>query len=164
MTHRYAVVLGLAAVVVALDQWSKGYIRGTVALYESIVIVPSFFQITHTRNSGGAFSIFAGADDAVRVPFFLGVSLVAIVALLYFVRSVEARRWSMLAALGGILGGAIGNLIDRMLYGQVTDFLDVHWHDYHWPVFNVADSCITVGVLVLLAHSFFARNAADENT
>ena len=163
MTHRYGVVLGLAALVVALDQWSKAYIRRTVQLFESIVVIPSFFQITHTRNSGGAFSIFAGANDAVRVPFFLGVSLIAIVALLFFVRSVAPRRWSLLVALGGILGGAVGNLIDRMLSGHVTDFLDVHWHDYHWPVFNVADSCITVGVLVLLAHSFFARDAAPEN-
>jgi len=158
MTRRYSVVLGLAALVVAVDQWSKFFIRRTVDLYESIVVVPSFFQITHTRNSGGAFSLFAGADDAVRVPFFLAVSLVAIVALLYFVRSVEPRRWSLLVALGGILGGAVGNLIDRMLSGQVTDFLDVHWHDYHWPVFNVADSCITVGVLVLLAHSFLTKD------
>ena len=158
MTRRYSVVLGLAALVVAVDQWSKFFIRRTVDLYESIVVVPSFFQITHTRNSGGAFSLFAGADDAVRVPFFLAVSLVAIVALLYFVRSVEPRRWSLLVALGGILGGAVGNLIDRMLSGQVTDFLDVHWHDYHWPVFNVADSCIPVGVLVLLAHSFLTKD------
>lgn len=164
MTHRYGVVLGLAALAVALDQWSKAYIRRTVQLFESIVVIPSFFQITHTRNSGGAFSIFAGAADAVRVPFFLGVSLIAIVALLFFVRSVEPRRWSLLVALGGILGGAVGNLIDRMLTGQVTDFLDVHWHDYHWPVFNVADSCITLGVLVLLAHSFFTRDAGPENT
>ena len=152
-------VLLIAGTVLAADQLTKSIIRRSVPLYESFPIIDSFFHITHVRNTGGAFSLFADAGDAIRIPFFLLASTVALGALLYFVRQVPSdRRW-LLFALAGVLGGALGNLVDRVLFGRVTDFLDVSWRGYHWPAFNVADSFITTGVVILIAHSLFARDA-----
>jgi signal peptidase II len=92
------------------------------------------------------------------VPFFLGVSVVAIITLVYMIRRIEPRQSLVLFALGCILGGAIGNLIDRALVGQVTDFLDFHWRGWYWPAFNVADSGISVGMVILILHSLLARD------
>jgi signal peptidase II len=159
---KYAMVLGIAAVVLCLDQLTKWYIRHTVSLYESIVVIDSIFHITHVRNSGGAFGLLAGSSQALRLPFFLLVSCIAVVALLFFVRRVEPGQSLLLFALGAILGGALGNLADRMVSGEVTDFLDFHWHGYYWPAFNVADSCITVGMLVLLFYSLLVRDQPSD--
>ncbi|MFQ5668681.1 MAG: signal peptidase II [Candidatus Binatia bacterium] len=160
---KYAIVLSIAAVVVFLDQATKWYIRATLSLYESVPVIDSLFHITYVRNSGGAFGIFAGANQALRLPFFLLVSLVAVGVLLLFVRRVRAGQGVLLLALGAILGGALGNLIDRMVSGEVTDFLDFHWHGYHWPAFNVADSCITTGMVVLLLSSLLLRNPTGSD-
>ncbi|HXQ22136.1 MAG TPA: signal peptidase II [Candidatus Acidoferrales bacterium] len=159
---KYLFVLSVAAVVVLLDQATKWYIRHTVSLYESIAVIDSLFHITYVRNSGGAFGLLAGSSQALRLPFFLLVSLIAVVVLLFFVRRVEpGHRW-LLFALGAILGGALGNLVDRMASGAVTDFLDFHWHGYHWPAFNVADSCITTGMVILLLYSLLVHDEAAE--
>ena len=160
---KYRLVLLIAAVALLLDQATKWYVRHTVGLYESIAIIDSLFHITYVRNSGGAFSLFAGSSQAVRLPFFLVVSVVAIVVLLYFVSKVEPRQRLLLFALGAILGGALGNFVDRIIFsGEVTDFLDFHWHGYHWPAFNVADSCISTGMVILLLHSLFVREVAGS--
>jgi len=159
--RKYSFVLSVAAVVVLLDQVTKWYIRCTVGLHESVVVVDSFFHITHVRNTGGAFSLFAGAPSAVRLPFFVLVSLVAVVALLAFVRRVESGRRLVLFALGAILGGAMGNLVDRMRSGEVTDFLDFHWHGWYWPAFNVADSFISTGMVILLLYSFLISDESE---
>jgi signal peptidase II len=155
--RRYGFVLTVAAIVLALDQVTKWYIRHSVGLYESIVVLDSFFHITHVRNTGGAFSLFASAPSGLRLPFFIGVSVVAVIALLVFVSRVDPRQRLLLFGLGAILGGALGNLVDRMTSGEVTDFLDFHWRGWYWPAFNVADSFITIGVVILVAHSLFAR-------
>jgi signal peptidase II len=155
---KYGFVLSVAAIALLLDQVTKWYIRRTVGLYESIVVLDSFFHITHVRNAGGAFSLFAGAPSALRLPFFVLVSIVAVAALLLFVRRVDPRQRLLLFALGAILGGASGNLVDRMRSGEVTDFLDFHWHGWYWPAFNVADSFISTGMVILLLYSFFARD------
>lgn len=147
--------------VLAIDQLSKWYIRKSIALYESIPVIDSFFHITHVRNSGGAFSLLSDADSAVRIPFFIVASIIAIGALVYLLRQVATHQKVLLFALAGILGGALGNAVDRVRLGQVTDFLDFHWHGYHWPAFNVADSFITIGVVILLLHSFFAGHSKE---
>ena len=146
-------VASVAAAVVALDQATKYYIRNTVALYDSFPVVDSFFHITHVANPGGAFNFLSRTHESVRMPFFYLATALALGALVYFVRQIPARQTGLLVALAGILGGAVGNLIDRIRFGAVTDFLDVFWGNYHWPAFNVADSFISVGVIVLLIHS-----------
>ena len=157
-------VAAIAAAVLVLDQLTKWYVRRTVSLYESIAVIDSLFNITHVRNTGGAFSLLAGSSRAVRLPFFLLVSMVAVVVLLFFVRRVRPEQRLLLFALGVILGGALGNFADRLVYGEVTDFLDFHWRGYYWPAFNVADSCITVGMLILLFHSLLVQEETSDLT
>lgn len=151
----------VAGSVLAVDQLSKWYIQKSIALYQSVPVIDSFFHITHVRNSGGAFSLLANASDAVRIPFFLIASIIAIGALVYLLRQVAPQQKVLLFALAGVLGGALGNGVDRVVLGQVTDFIDFHWRGYYWPAFNVADSFITVGVSILLLHSFFARHSEE---
>ena len=160
---KWPFVSAVVTFVVALDQLTKWWVRGTVQLYESHVVIPSFFSITHLQNPGGAFSLLARLDDAYRIPFFLVMTALAVAALLYFLHEIQAHQKALLFAVAGVLGGAIGNLIDRVAIGAVTDFLDVYWGRYHWPAFNVADSFITVGVIVLLAQSIFAPSEPSHD-
>ncbi len=150
-----AVVLG----IVLLDQATKILVAQTIPLYERIPVVPSFFDLTHLRNPGAAFSLFAQAPEWFRQPFFFVVTGIAIVALLVFLHHAKEEGLLLTIAVSGVLAGAIGNLIDRIVYGEVIDFLLVYWGDYHWPAFNVADACITLGVIGLLRTSFRAPSA-----
>lgn len=154
--RKHTFVAVIAAAILGLDQLSKWYIRNALELYQSIPIIDACFHITHVRNAGGAFSLFADTHDTWRAPFFFLASALAIGALIYFVRQVAATQRWLLFALASVLGGALGNLVDRVASGMVTDFFDVHWRGYHWPAFNVADSFITIGVAILLVHSLFA--------
>ena len=160
--NKYVIVFSIAAAVLLLDQFSKWYVRQSVDLYQSIPVIDSLFHITHVRNKGGAFSLFAGVHESLRVPFFLGVSSIAIGVLVYMVRRIDPRQILLLCGLGGILGGALGNLVDRAFAGEVTDFLDVHWRGYYWPAFNVADSFISIGMVILVVHSLLTRNETDR--
>jgi signal peptidase II len=159
---KYGIVFSVAAVVLILDQLTKWYIRQWLPLYDSVVVIESFFHITHLRNPGAAFGLLADADAALRIPFFIVVAMIAVTALTFFVRRIEDHRLLLLISLGAILGGAFGNLTDRILMGAVTDFLDFHIRGFHWPAFNVADSGISVGMVILILHSLFAPEALGE--
>ncbi|HDR46965.1 MAG TPA: signal peptidase II [Geoalkalibacter subterraneus] len=137
-----------AAVIVALDQATKLYIDQSFRLYESVTVIEKLFNITYVRNQGAAFGILS--ESAYRIPFFITVSLAAAVGILWYLSRLGADKKMAAFALSLIFAGAVGNLIDRIRLGEVIDFLDVHWHQYHWPAFNVADSAITVGVALLL--------------
>jgi len=140
----------IALVIVLTDQATKALVVRTMRLGQSISLVPGFFDLTFVLNPGAAFSLFATLPERIRTPFFIVVSVAAIVLIaVYRARHLRGHRLASVS-LGLILGGAIGNLIDRVRYGAVVDFLDVHVHQYHWPVFNVADSAISVGVALLL--------------
>ena len=160
---KFVLVLALAAAVTGLDQFTKWLIDTRMVLYQSIPVIDSLFHITYVRNTGGAFGFLAGTSAALRLPFFIVVSVVAITALLYFVRQIGSQQHVLLCALGGILGGALGNLIDRMVRGTVVDFLDVHWRGWYWPTFNVADSFITTGVIVLFLHSLLTQPSTEDS-
>ena len=147
---------GIAALIVIADQATKSVVQRAMTLHESIPIIPSV-NLTYTRNPGAAFSLFADAHPTFRTWFFLVVSVVALVLITIFLRRVERGDWWSVASLSLILGGAIGNLIDRIRYGEVIDFIDLYVGQYHWPVFNVADSGITVGMVMLLGHALFHR-------
>ena len=154
-----AFVAAVSGGVVVLDQLTKSLVRREVPLHDAIPVVPGFFSITHASNPGGAFSLFAGAHEWIRLPFFFTASAIAVCALVYFVREIPERQRWLLFAVAGVLGGALGNLIDRVAFGQVTDFLLVYWRSFYWPAFNVADSFISIGVCILIAHSIFARDS-----
>lgn len=145
-----AIVLG----IVLLDQVTKILVARTIALYTRIPVIPEVFDLTHLRNPGAAFSLFAQAPEWFRQPFFFVVTGIAIVALVLFLRHAKEEGLLLTVAVSGVLAGAIGNLIDRIVYGEVIDFLLLYWDEYHWPAFNVADSCITLGVIGLLWTSF----------
>jgi signal peptidase II len=151
---RLAALVGV--VVVVVDQATKALIARSMVLHETIHVAP-FFAFTYLRNTGAAFGVLAGAPAGVRLPLLVAVTFVALAALVSFLRRAQAgERW-LVGALGTILGGALGNLICRIRYGEVIDFLDLHWGDLHWPPFNVADSAITVGVIIVLLHGWRAR-------
>jgi signal peptidase II len=142
-------LLGIVtAVVLVLDQASKLYVDARFALYESVPVIRGWFHLTYIRNKGAAFGIFA--DSAVRVPFFITVSLIALLVILWYLRRLRAEQTLAAFSLALIFAGALGNLIDRVRLGEVIDFLDVFWRHYHWPAFNVADSAICVGVALLI--------------
>lgn len=146
---KWRVALGTATVVIALDQLTKVAVATRMRLHETIPLVDGFAALTYVRNTGAAFGLLAGRAAALRVPFFLMVSAAAVVLLVWFLRSVPGERRVLVAACGAVAGGAIGNMIDRILLGEVIDFVDLAVGAYHWPAFNVADSAITLGVAVL---------------
>jgi signal peptidase II len=145
--------LWLSALVVIADQLSKTWVDYSFYLGESWVLT-DFFNITLVYNPGAAFGFLSDQDGWQRW-FFLGLSTLIIGLLLRWLRTLCAHEWLVAVALVLILGGAIGNLIDRAIYGHVIDFLDVHWNNWHWPAFNIADSAITVGAFFMLASIFY---------
>jgi signal peptidase II len=147
---RQAVLVAL--VVVAVDQLTKAIVERTMTLYQSIPILPGF-SLTYVRNTGAAFGMLSGAPAGLRLPLFLGVTVIAIWALVSYLRAASSHRRMLVWALGGILGGAVGNFICRLRYGEVVDFFHLHWGEWSWPMFNVADSAITVCVLIVLFES-----------
>lgn len=153
--NKYLILLAVSLVTIALDQLTKLYIASTFTLYESVTVLENFFHITYILNPGAAFGIFAGKAATFRVPFFLAISLIASVGIVIFYKSVEDRL--VRVALSLILGGAIGNMIDRARLGEVIDFIDVHWYNNHWPAFNVADSAITIGVGLMILDMFLNK-------
>ena len=157
MTPKLRFFLPAFIVTFPLDQVVKLLIVDGFYYGEKLEVIPGLFDLTHVRNPGGAFSFFANAPAEWRLPFFLGTTLLAIALLIVFLRRLEPTARISAAALGLIMGGALGNLTDRIVYGEVIDFLDVHlWGGYTWPTFNLADSFIVVGVFILILEIFLA--------
>ena len=149
--------LALAGAIIAFDQFTKQWVARVLAHGEAIAVT-SFFKLVLAHNTGAAFSFLAGAGGWQRW-FFAALALVASVVIIHLLRKHrEELRFSL--ALSLILGGAIGNLIDRVLLGHVIDFLYFHVGEYYWPAFNVADSAITVGAVLLVWESFRGKPAA----
>lgn len=159
---RYGFVTLIGSIVLVLDQLTKIWVRATFQLYESVPVIDGFFHFTYVHNPGGAFGMLRDADASIRLPFFLIVSVVAVGALVLFVRQLPTEQRFLQFALGLVLGGALGNLIDRAWFGYVTDFLDVFWGSYHWPAFNIADSGISVGIVILLYYSVFVPESKEN--
>jgi len=160
--RRFGTMLGLVALpVFVLDQLVKLYIIRHLKLFEQIDLVPHWLAITYTLNSGAAFSLFASMPAAFRAVFFIILSFVAIVVLL----ALLARRSTPLVsavAFALILGGTVGNLIDRLAHGKVVDFIYFHHRSFRYPVFNIADSAITVGVAIIVIFTSFGPAPHDS--
>jgi signal peptidase II len=141
---------GVAGLIVCLDQITKALVDRYMALYESRSIVDGLVKLTYVQNRGAAFGILSDADLPYQSWLFAVVSLVALGAIALYAWRLPARSRMPRLALALIMGGAIGNLLDRLRLGYVVDFVDVFWGAHHWPAFNVADSAISVGVALLL--------------
>lgn len=157
MSRKWKIVGVWVAAIVICDQITKAIVDRTMSLYDSMPIIDGLFNLTYVRNTGAAFGIFAGSHEVFRRPFLIGVSIVAIGFILVMLRRLREDATGLAVALAFILGGAIGNLIDRIVYGEVIDFLDVYWSTYHWPAFNIADSFITIGVTITLFYLVRAK-------
>jgi signal peptidase II len=148
--------LSISVAVIVLDRLTKIFIRHHVALnFGNVVVIPNFFSITHVENTGAAFSLFAEWPQRVRVPLLISFSTLAMLVVCYLLwNSVRRFNWTGLA-LAFILGGAVGNLYDRIRYGRVTDFLHFYIGPHMWPDFNVADSAIVTGASLLAIDLIF---------
>ena len=157
MTAKSKIVLGWIAFIVIADQLTKFVIDQTMPLHHSIPIVDKLFSLTYIRNTGAAFGILSGSAASFRLPFLVVFSLLAIGFVIMMLRRLPDKEVGLITALAFILGGAIGNLIDRIAYGEVIDFLDFYWASFHWPAFNLADSFITIGVLITVYYLIKAK-------
>jgi signal peptidase II len=164
MTKNSARVLYLliALIVVLLDRWSKRLIAQRVALYAHIQIIPGFFRITHTENTGAAFSLFADSTAPWRTGLLVGFSMVALLVVFVLLWKNNPNHFVTGIALSLIMGGALGNLWDRLARGRVIDFLLVYVKQYQWPVFNLADSAIVVGAGLLILEILFHQSSRQE--
>lgn len=159
MNRKYKFLITITPLIVLLDQLAKAVVERNMHLYQSIEILGNFFHITYITNKGAAFGLLSGADASLRVPFFLVMSALAIGAIGYIIHKDNGSSRLFPVALSLILGGATGNMVDRLRIGEVIDFLDLHWYQHHWPAFNIADSAITVGMGLLLLHMFKDRRS-----
>ena len=149
MRSRYRYVYGIGIVTIIIDQLTKWLIASSVPLWSGFSVIPDFFNIVHVLNRGAAFGFLNSTDTTWQVWMFSGAAIIACAAIHLMARSANYNR-VLFSALGLILGGAVGNLIDRVLHGAVTDFLDFYYASYHWPAFNVADIAICIGAALML--------------
>jgi signal peptidase II len=156
-------LLGMVTVpIIVLDQATKLFVKSHMSLYETIPIVRNYLDITYTLNPGAAFSLLADASPMFREGLLVVLAVAAIAVLLVIV--ARSERISVTSvAFAMILAGATGNLIDRAVRGRVIDFIRAHYYDANFPVFNVADSAITVGVALVILASFFEKDLAVES-
>ena len=148
----------LALFIVLLDRWTKRLVAARIAMYTHIQVIPGFFRITHTENTGAAFSLFADSPSHWKTVMLISFSVIAMIVVSILLWN-QSRPFTMTGiALSLILGGAFGNLWDRVAAGRVVDFLDVYYKTYHWPVFNLADSAIVVGASLLLWEIIFGHS------
>lgn len=163
MKLKYLILSVISAVVLIFDQATKIYIDRSMDLHATITVVENFFNITYLRNKGAAFGFLA--NTSYRLPFFIMVSLVAIIVIIVVFARLRPDQRFTAWALALIFSGALGNLIDRVRLGEVIDFLDAHWYGHHWPAFNIADSAICVGVFLLAIDMFVEerRQKARKN-
>jgi len=152
---KYKILAVTVPIVIAFDQWTKHLILLHFRLGESRPVFQGIFNLTYVQNSGAAFSFLNDAPQWFRGPFFIIVPGIILSVLTYlFIKLPTASRSWVALAFSLIAGGAVGNIIDRLQFGYVVDFLHFYWHEHYWPMFNVADSCIVVGVMIMLWDSF----------
>lgn len=148
MKRRYAILGGTALIAFVLDQASKWLVMRTVPMHRPVEVIPGFFDLVNVRNRGAAFGFLNRSDIEWQFWLFLVATLVAVAAIVVLVRGMRDEDCVLASGLGLVLGGALGNLFDRLRFRAVVDFLDVYWRDWHWPAFNIADSAICLGAFL----------------
>ena len=152
----------IALIVVALDRLAKRAVAQRIALYAHIQVIPGFFRLTHTENTGAAFSMFADSPAPWKTAMLVGFSMLALVVVSVLLWKNNPAHAVTGVGLSLIMGGALGNLWDRLTSGRVVDFLLFYVKQYQWPVFNLADSAIVVGAGLLIIEILFAKSGLEE--
>ena len=155
--------LVISLLVIGVDFASKAAVLAWLAPRGSVPVISGLFDLTYVRNPGGVFGMFRDIDPGLRSALFTVVPVAAIVLIAAYARRIPPAHRAAQVALALILGGAAGNLVDRIRFGYVIDFLDVYWRDHHWPAFNVADSAICVGVGLLMLETVTAPHHRDHD-
>lgn len=152
-----------ALVVIVVDQISKFVLSSAIPEYGSVPVIKGFFNLVHVRNRGIAFGLMNRPGQGLPFYFLVVATIGAIALLLFWFRKMKDEDHKITIGLGLILGGAVGNFIDRIRLGEVIDFLDFYAGSYHWPAFNAADTAITVGILWLAVYTIIRKPAKDED-
>ena len=160
---RSKMMLGsLAGLVVILDQATKAIVRATLALHDSVELVPGFLNFTHVRNTGAAFGLLNGIDFPFKTAVMTMIALTALIAIGVYAVKTAVPRTAAQFGLALVMGGAVGNLIDRVTAGYVVDFVDVYWRGWHFWAFNVADAGITIGASLLILDMIWIDRHVSE--
>jgi signal peptidase II len=152
----------IAFLIVVFDRLAKWVVDKNIALHESVAIVPGFFHLTHVENRGAAFGLFAESPSERKIAVLVLFSLVALVVVSALLWKNSHAMTTTGVGLALILGGALGNLWDRLVSGHVVDFLDFYVGSYHWPAFNLADSAIVIGALLLVTEILFSKSPSEQ--
>ena len=156
----WGMALTIAAVVLALDQATKAWVLHHLPGAPPLTVIPGFFDLVYSRNTGGVFGLLAGAPSIWRRAFFVGATAIALGVIVVFLRRWGHESRLLTVALSLVAGGAVGNLVDRLRFGSVVDFIDWHWRGHHWYTFNIADSAISSGAVLLIVHSLLPESSA----
>lgn len=152
----------IAAAVIILDRWTKHLVESRLALFTGFDVIPGFFRITHTLNAGAAFGMFSESLSPYRTAGLIAFTAIALLVVLTLIWRTP-KHWTLSAvALGLILGGAVGNFYDRVRYHEVTDFLLFFYQHHEFPVFNIADSAITVGAILMILELLFVKSTPNS--
>jgi signal peptidase II len=151
----------IAIIVLLLDRLAKWAVASNIRLHESLVVIPGFFQLTRVENTGAAFGLFADSSAQWKIGALVSFSVLALVVVSALLWKNSHSLSTTTIGLSLILGGAMGNLWDRMMSGRVVDFLDFYVGSYHWPAFNVADTAIVIGATLLISEIFFTKSANE---
>jgi len=153
--------LFIAVIVLLLDRLTKWAVASNIDLYHSVAIIPGFFSLKHVENTGAAFGLFAESSAQWKVGALVSFSILALIVVAALLWKNGHALTTTSIGLSLILGGAMGNLWDRMVSGHVVDFLDFYVGSYHWPAFNVADSAIVIGAILLVSEIVFAKSTSE---
>ena len=155
MKNKYIQAGSIAGIVLVLDQITKYVVEARIRLHDIVTVIPGFFNLTHVRNKGAAFGILSGLPELWRGAFFILVTIIAVAAIIVLI--VKTHERLPVYAFSLIAGGAVGNVIDRIRYGEVVDFIQWYVKSYYWPSFNVADSAISIGIALLAIEMLFGK-------
>lgn len=154
--------LAVSLAVLFLDQWSKGLVTRTMEVHQSRSVIPDFFDLTYVRNTGAAFGLFASVDSSLKAVLLNSIAVVVFLVVSAYALRSSHKSVRLQVGLALILGGAVGNLLDRVRFGYVVDFLDFAISGHHWPAFNVADSAICIGVGLLFIDMLGSEDAPAD--
>jgi signal peptidase II len=162
-TERVRQFWSVSVILVAADQITKAMVNASITLYDSTPVIPGLLDLVHVRNEGMAFGLLNNADLPYKAVITTALAVAALVGIAFHARQLRAREWVARLGLACILGGAVGNLIDRVRQGYVLDFVDVYWGNWHFWAFNVADASITIGAILVFFDLLLVRPHASDS-